>query len=442
VGSGVKAAVSDVAGIVGGTLHGPDVTVDGASIDSRVVRPGALFVPVVAARDGHDFIEPALAAGAGAYLTARHPQGGTAVLVDDTAAALAALGRWARDQLLGPVVGITGSAGKTSTKDLLGAILRPELPTAVSERSFNNELGVPLTLFNADEGAQAAVLEMGARGPGHIDWLCQLARPDVGVVTNVAVAHTEMFGSVDGVAKAKSELVLSLPATGTAVLNAEDERVAAMASLTAARVVTFGIGKGDVRATDPVLDDELRVSFHLESPWGRSGVRLEARGVHQAWNAAAAAAAALAVGIRFDHMIANLEQASISPWRMEVTRTPTGALLINDAYNANPASMTVALRALKAARASRRIAVVGPMLELGELSDHEHRVVGEIAKIHDIRVIAVGAPEYGGENVATIDQAIAVLGDLGEGDAVLVKASRAAGLELLAARLLGEDAAW
>ncbi|MBV8980142.1 MAG: UDP-N-acetylmuramoyl-tripeptide--D-alanyl-D-alanine ligase, partial [Acidimicrobiia bacterium] len=311
----MKLLASQVAEITGGTLHGPDVTVDGAGIDSRVLRPGALFVPVVAERDGHDFIDAALGGGAAAYLTARQPGDGTAVVVADTSAALSALGAWARRQLPGPVVGITGSAGKTSTKDLLGAVLRAELPTAVSERSFNNELGVPLTLVNADDGTRAAVLEMGARGFGHIAWLCELARPDIGIVTNVASAHTEMFGDLDGVARAKGELPAALPDTGTAVLNGNDERVMGMASRTKARVLTFGVGDGDVRATGVIVDEELQPSFTLESPWGSGDVRLHARGKHQALNAAASAAAALVVGVAFERVVERLESAPLSPWR-------------------------------------------------------------------------------------------------------------------------------
>ena len=441
MGPPVKLTASQVAEIVGGTMHGPDVTVDGAAIDSRVLRPEALFVPVVAERDGHQFIDAALAAGAAAYLTARPPRDGTAVAVSDTGAALGSLGAWARSQLTGPVVGITGSAGKTSTKDMLGAILRPELPTAVSERSFNNELGVPLTLFNADDGTSAAVVEMGARGFGHIAWLCEVSRPDVGVVTNVSTAHTEMFGDLDGVARAKGELVAALPTTGTAVLNAQDERVMLMASRSAARVLTFGTEVGDVRAVGTTLDDELRVSFRLESPWGSAPAQLEARGTHQALNAAAAAAAALAVGVAVERVADRLQSAPSSPWRMEVTRLPRGALLINDAYNANPASMLAALEALRAAPAKRRIAVVGPMLELGAVSDDAHGAVRLLADRFGIRLIAVAAPAYGGEDVDTIEEALALVTDLGEGDAVLVKASRAAGLERVAARL-AEGGTW
>jgi len=438
----VKVTANRVAEISGGELHGPDVTVDGAAIDSRVLKPGALFVPVVAERDGHDFIEDARTAGAAAYLTARAPGGGTAIAVADTSAALARLGRWAREQLTGPVVGITGSAGKTSTKDMLGAVLRAELPTVVSERSFNNELGVPLTLVNADDGSRAAVLEMGARGFGHIARLCELARPDVGVVTNVAAAHTEMLGDLEGVARAKGELVACLPREGTAVLNAMDERVMLMASRSAAPVLTFGLSVGDVRAASVTVDDDLRVGFRLESPWGTAALRLEARGAHQAINAAAAAAAALAIDIPLERVAAGLEKARLSPLRMEVTRTPSGALVINDAYNANPASMRAALDALRAVPAKRKVAVLGPMLELGAASADEHQTIGRVAEhTMGIRVIAVNAPAYGVENVDTINDALALLGDLSEGDAVLVKASRAAGLERLAARLT-EGAAW
>jgi UDP-N-acetylmuramoyl-tripeptide--D-alanyl-D-alanine ligase len=282
---------------------------------------------------------------------------------------------------------------------------------------------------------------MGARGQGHIAWLCGIARPDVGVVTNVSAAHTELFGSVDAVAEAKGELVEALPATGTAVLNAEDGRVLAMATRTAASVLTFGIAAGDVRAVDPVLDEDLRVAFRLVSPWGEADVRLGARGVHQAANAAAAATAALALEVSLDHVAAGLASAAMSPWRMEVARTARGVLVINDAYNANPASTEAALQALAAVTARRRVAVLGPMLELGAVSTAEHRRIAELAGSLGIEVLTVGAPEYGVENVDDIDDTREFVAGLGDGDAVLVKASRAAGLERLAARL-SEGGAW
>jgi len=423
-------------------VAGGDVEVDGAAIDSRLVRGGELFIPVVAARDGHDFIGAAVEAGAAAYLTTREPVaavGAPAAFVPDTAAALADLARLARSRLPDRVVGITGSTGKTSTKDLLGAVVRRAAgPAAVSEGSQNNELGLPLTLVNAPAGARAAVLEMGARGPGHIRWLCAIARPTVGVVTNVGLSHTEFLGSLDGVAAAKGELPESLPRTGTAVLNATDERVLAMAGRTPAAVLTFGVDDGDVRATAVTVDDGLRASFTLESPWGGTPVRLEARGAHQAANAAAAAAAALALGIGLADVAAGLEEATPSRWRMDVRRSPAGTTVLNDAYNANPASTEAALRALSSlAVGGRRIAVLGPMLELGEASAAEHRRLADVASAAGIEVVAVGTADYGLAPVAEPDLH-ALLAGLGEDDAVLFKASRAARLEKLAVRLLDD----
>jgi UDP-N-acetylmuramoyl-tripeptide--D-alanyl-D-alanine ligase len=432
----VIADAAELAATVGGVLHGPDVRVDGATIDSRLVRGGELFVPVAAARDGHSFIAAALDAGAVAYLTAREPERGTAIAVRDTGAALAALGRWARARLPDRVVAVTGSTGKTSTKDLVAGILERGGVTAASERSFNNELGVPLMLFNAPERAHAAVVEMGARGPGHIASLCEIARPHVGVVTNVGPAHIELFGDLDTVARSKGELPAALPADGTAVLNADDHRVAAMQVVTEADVLTFGTG-GDVRATDVTVDGELRAGFLLVSPWGDARVELGARGVHQVPNALAAAAAALALGSALDDVVQGLAHARLSPWRMDVSRTASGAVVVNDAYNANPQSTEAALRSLAALEATRRVAVLGPMLELGAVSEREHRRIGELARTLGIAVVTVGAPAYGGEDVDDIDAALTLLGVIGPGDAVLVKASRAAGLERLAAALHG-----
>jgi UDP-N-acetylmuramoyl-tripeptide--D-alanyl-D-alanine ligase len=431
----VRWRASGVAAATGGRLVGPDVEVDGVTADSRTVVPGNLFVPVVAARDGHDFVGDALAAGAAAYLTARRPVGGTAVVVADTTEALGALGVDARSRIVGPVVGVTGSVGKTSTKDLLASALARRFVTAASPASYNNELGVPLTLANAPDGTEAAVVEMGARGAGHIAALCRVARPTVGVVTCVAAAHTELFGSLDAVAAAKAELVEALPAEGTAVLNAADPRVAAMAGRTRAAVVTFGPG-GDVSARDVRLDDDLRPSFRLVGPWGEADVTLPLRGEHQVVNALAAATAALVVGVPLDDVALGLAAARPSPWRMELHRTPGGALVVNDAYNANPASVEAALRALSRIAADRRIAVLGPMAELGPGSAEAHRAVGELARELGIRVVAVGAPDYGAEDVGSVEAALAAIGPLRQGDAVLVKGSRVAGLERLAEALL------
>ncbi|MDP1820429.1 MAG: UDP-N-acetylmuramoyl-tripeptide--D-alanyl-D-alanine ligase [Acidimicrobiales bacterium] len=426
---------AELAAAVEGRLHGPDVTVDGASIDSRSVRPGQLFVPVVAERNGHDFIDAALAAGAPAYLTSEAPRGGTAIVVDDTVVGLQRAGLLARGRLGGPVIGITGSVGKTSVKDLLAGVLTRRFRTAASERSFNNELGVPITLLDAPDRTEALVVEMGARGVGHIADLCAIAAPTVGIVTRVAAVHTEVFGTIDDIARAKSELVAALPFDGTAILNGDDPRVAAMASATSARVLTFGKA-GDVRAEDVVLDEQLQASFLLVSDWGTTTVHLGARGEHQVGNALAAATAALVCGVALDEIAGGLGDAALSPWRMALGRAPSGATVLNDAYNANPTSVAAALQALLALPARRRVAVLGTMAELGPSSIDDHAAIGEMARRLGVRLIAVASPAYGGEDVPDTDAALAALGPLGPQDAVLVKGSRVAGLERLAARLL------
>jgi UDP-N-acetylmuramoyl-tripeptide--D-alanyl-D-alanine ligase len=444
--SAVEMRTSEIAAATGGRLVGPDVTVVGAAIDSRLVAGGELFVPVVAERDGHDFVPDALRAGAAAFLTARPAdevapaaRHVSAVEVADTQVALADLGRHARDRLAGDVdgrvVGVTGSVGKTSVKDLLAVALGARWPTAASAGSFNNELGVPITLLGVAEGTRALVVEMGARGVGHVAELCAIARPTVGVVTRVAAVHTETFGTLDDIARAKGELVEALPADGVAVLNAADHRVAAMADRTAARVVTFGTG-GDVAAEDVRLDAELRPTFRAVTPWGRAEVRLSARGTHMVDNALAAAAAALACDVPLDDAAAALGRAALSRWRMDLVTLPSGARLLNDAYNANPVSMAAALRALAGLDARRRVAVLGVMAELGPSSDDEHRAVGDLARELGVEVVAVGAPAYGGTAVDDVARVRDALGDLGPGDAVLLKGSRVAGLERLV-ELLG-----
>jgi UDP-N-acetylmuramoyl-tripeptide--D-alanyl-D-alanine ligase len=428
----VRFAAGEVAAATGGTLHGPDVIVEGVATDTRADVAGRLFVALVAERDGHDFIAAALDQGAAAYLTAQPPRGGTAIEVADTLAALADVGGLARTRLPERVIGVTGSVGKTSVKDLTAALLATTFRTAASERSFNNEIGVPLTLANADEGTEAAVVEMGARGVGHIRTLCQIARPTVGIVTAVGHVHTELFGTIDDVARGKGELVEALPPGGTAVLNADDERVAAMGGRTRARVLTYGVDAGDLHATDVRLDDELRASFRLHSPWGAVEVALAARGHHQVGNALAAAGAALAVGVPLDALPAGLATATLSPWRMDLRRTAAGALVLNDAYNANPVSMAAALRSLAALPARRRIAVLGTMAELGAIADDEHAKVAQLAASLGVRLIAVAEARYGGEQVPDLEAAVAALGALAEDDAVLLKGSRVAGLERLA----------
>jgi UDP-N-acetylmuramoyl-tripeptide--D-alanyl-D-alanine ligase len=414
----------------------------GVGIDSRTLEAGQLWVALRSERDGHDFATAAVAAGAGALLTERPTGAGRPeVVVADTMAALAALGRHARRRLGAGalVVGITGSVGKTSTKDLLAGALATRRRVVASPRSFNNELGLPLTLANAPDDAEVVVLEMGARGFGHIAMLCDIARPQVGVVTAVAAAHTEMLGDLDGVARAKSELPVALPAGGTAVLNGDDPRVAAMAARTAAAAVTYsasGQPGADLRADAVALDAELRPAFRAETPWGSIDVRLEARGAHQVANALAALAVAGVAGVALADAAAGLAHAALSPQRMDLRRAPSGGVVINDAYNANPASVAAALHALAAVPAGRRVAVLGPMAELGADGPAEHRRLAALAGELGIEVVAVGTDLYG---VSPAESPAAVaerLGPVSSGTAVLVKASRVAALERVATLLL------
>lgn len=434
----------EIAQATGGEVFGRETTVDGVAIDSRLVAPGQLFVPIVAERNGHHFISAALGAGAAAYLTSAAIEAGTAVRVADTSRALTAIGRHARTMLPDRVVGITGSVGKTSVKDLLAAVGATTWPTHASVGSFNNEMGVPLTLANAPADTELTVVEMGARGHGHIAALCSVAHPTVGIVTLVAGAHLEQFGTLDDVARAKSELVVSLPASGTAVLNADDHRVKAMAAVTDATVVTFGTGGGDVIAERVTLGDDLRARFELRSPWGNATVLLGVAGEHQVTNALGAAAAALVLGADVEAVAAGLGAAHLSAGRMDLVSGRTGVRVINDTYNANPTSMMAAMHALAAIKASHRVAVIGTMAELGDGAAAAHREVAAEAERLGIVVVAVNEPRYGTGAVTQVSDpegAVEALTTLGFGSgtdtAVLVKASRSARLERVVALLLG-----
>ena len=428
---------SSLAAALHGELIGPDVVLDGLSIDSRSVTEGQLFAAVRGDRDGHDFAPAALAAGAGAVL-AEHPvDPGPSIVVESVATALPTLAAVMRERMPDRVVGVTGSVGKTTTKDLLASVLAQHFVTAASERSFNNELGVPLTLANAPDDVEAVVVEMGARGAGHIATLCDMARPTVGVVTTVEGVHTEVMGDLTQIARTKGELIDALPADGLAVLNAEVELVAAMAARSAAPVLRFGEG-GDVRASGVEVDVELRPSFVLESPWGSAPVHLGIRGVHNVSNALAAATAALGLGVPLERVVQGLESSRSSPWRMDLQRASSGLLVLNDAYNAGPASMAAALRSLVSLPVTRRLAVVGVMAELGDTAAAEHERIAVLAESLDVELVPVATELYGVAPVPDTDEVLATLGglDLGDGDVVLVKGSRVAGLEVVAAALM------
>ena len=430
----MRILASDAAAAVGGRLIGPDVEFDGASFDSRSTRPGELFVPIVADRDGHEFIGEARAAGAVANLTSepgRDDRDGTAIEVADTSVALMTLARWARRRSSARVVGVTGSVGKTSTKDFIAAACASTRRTTANVRSFNNEQGLPVTILNAPDDTEVLVLEMGMRGFGEITRLCEVARPDIGVVTTVGHSHTERVGGIDGVAVAKRELVEALPVSGTAVLNADDERVMAMAAHTGAGTITYGL-TGDVRVIDLVLDGLARPRFTIATPWGSTPVELAMSGAHMAVNAAGAIAAAGSLGVPLEAAVAGVSTATVSAMRMQVTTLPSGATIINDAYNANPTSMAAALDALIAMQATRRIAVLGLMAELDDPASAHREIASSVADA-GIELIAVGTDRYGVEPSA---DPIATLGELGPGDVVLVKASRSAGLDRLADELI------
>ena len=430
---------ADVAKATNGILVGQNAHLSGVSFDSRSVRPGQLFVPIVAERDGHDFVLAALAAGAGAYLTTGKTFGRTSITVPDTLAALLQLGAWGRNkldaQLANRVIGITGSVGKTSTKDFIAAALGSVLRVTANERSFNNDQGLPVTILNAADDVQALVLEMGMRGFDEISRLCAVARPNIGVVTRVAPAHTERVGGIDGVARAKSELVQALDASGFAVLNADDERVAAMQSLTEATVISYGVApSATVRMTHCVLDERACASVAIESPWGKASWKMNVPGEHMAHNAVGAIAVAGVLGLDLQRAADAIEAAVLSEMRMQHKVARSGALIIDDSYNANPASLAAALYALSATKASRRIAVLGIMAELSE-PEQDHLQISRLAAQLGIELIAVGTDMYGVQS-RTREEAAAALSAVENSAAILIKGSRVAQLEKLVSLLI------
>jgi UDP-N-acetylmuramoyl-tripeptide--D-alanyl-D-alanine ligase len=452
-------SLAEVAAVCGGRLGDADgsAPVTGVTVDSRTVAPGDLFVALPGSRtDGSRFAAAAVRAGAAATLAQPGAvPAGPRVEVAEPLPALAALAGAVRGRSAARVVGVTGSNGKTTTKDLLAAALATSMATVANRASFNNELGLPLTLCRIEPDTAAVVVEMGARGPGHIRALAELARPQVGVVVNVGESHLGMFGSREAIAKAKGELVEALPAGGVAVLNADDPQVAAMAERTAAAVLRFGLGPAaEVRAEAVELDAQGRACFRLRTPAGDAEVRLPAPGEHLVSCALAAAAAAHALGVAPAAAAAGLAGARLSPMRMQVATRADGLVVVNDAYNANPSSTAAALKTLAALRrpGGRAVAVLGDMAELGEEATAEHDRIGRLATRLGIdRLVGVGElgevlvraarmegmwPEEA-VAVADAEAAVRLLGPwLDPADVVLVKASRVVALDAVADALL------
>jgi UDP-N-acetylmuramoyl-tripeptide--D-alanyl-D-alanine ligase len=466
----MRLSAAEVAAAAGGDVVAgdPNAVFDSFTNDSRTIAApsagherGACFVALRDQRDGHDFVDVAFAAGAAGAIVRdvperlQHAEGRAIIRVADPAAALIAVATAARGRLERlRVVAITGSTGKTSTKDLTAAAIGVGLAVHANPESFNNEIGLPLTVLGADELTDVLVTEMGARFPGNIAELCAIARPSIGVVTNIGLAHAEHLGGPDGVLAVKGELLEALPPNGLAVVDGDDRVTPKLVARTHAPVLRCGSGPGvDVRLTRCRLDDELRASIVAKTPWGPVATRLGVRGEHQATNALFAIAVAGSLGIAPDVIAAGLAAATGSRWRLELEHRADGVAVLNDVYNANPTSMAAALYALDALTVTgRKFAVLGEMRELGSHGDDAHRAVGELAGRLRIDVV-VGVGEGGAViteaaagvptrlDVADAGAALAaVLPLLRPGDAILVKASRAVGLELVTGGLLGFEA--
>ena len=462
----ISLTLREIAATVGGRLTDPaqsDTTVAGSvQTDSRLVTPGSIFFALPGATtDGRVFADQAV--GNGAVLIVAEHEIDVAVpviVVADGVAALADLAREvvARVRALGRlrVVAVTGSNGKTTTKNMLRAILSAQGPTVAPEASFNNHVGAPISMLRVDEGTRFLVVEMGASHRGEIAHLVSIAQPDVGVVLAVGRAHVGEFGGIAAVARAKAEMVTHLPATAIAVLNSNDRRVTAMAGQTAASVRWFGRNEGPgVRAWN-VRSDLAGTGFDLVIDERIIGVRLRIVGEHHAMNAVAALAASQALGVDADQAVAALEaMPRAERWRMEMLTSTSGAVIINDAYNASPESMNAALHALTAVvpKGARSVAVLGEMTELGATAPAEHSGIGDLVvsmgierlvvvgqRARDIYEAAAGTPSWRGsaQFVADADEAFALLSaELGPDDVVLVKSSNSANLRFLGDRLAG-----
>ena len=445
-----------LADITRGELRAPvDVVVSGISTDTRDLRAGDAFVAIVGEQfDGAEFAQQAMDAGAVLVISAR-PLDVPCIVVRDAQQALGRIARAHLDTLpRTTVIAITGSSGKTSTKDLIAQVLETAAPTVAPTGSFNNEIGLPRTVLTATEDTRFLVLEMGMRGLGHIATLCDIAPPDIAAILNIGSAHIGVVGSRDGIAQAKGEILQALHADGIAVINADDEYATYHRGLTTARHVLFGLDAGEVHASDIQLDDLARPSFTLHIGNTSALVSMQMLGEHHVANALATAAIAHACGLDVQQIATALSNARPrSRWRMECHELPNGVTVINDAYNANPESMRGALRTLaEIGRTRRTWAVLGEMRELGDLSVDEHDAIGRLAVRLDIsKLVAIGdmgklmqmgaahEGSWGDEavHVHTIDDAVAYITEHWQpGDVVLVKASRSIGLERVAEALI------
>lgn len=431
--------LGEIAARIGTLVGSGDVIVHNVATDSRAAGNGDLFVAIAGETfDGHGFVDNAIAAGAVAVVvTAGTSSIEPRIEVGDTGEALLELAALRREELNIPVVAVTGSTGKTTTKDMLASAIPASW---ASPASYNNEIGVPLTVLQTPSSARTLIVEMGSRGRGHLEWLMPAVRPDVVVITNLGLVHLETFGDVATLADAKWEIVEGLKPGGVAILPADEPRLTRQHS---GSTQTFGVDmKADVVARDITIDDHGCSRFVLDTPVGERSIRLQIPGVHQPANAAAAAAAALAVGVDLDQIVIGLGAATGSRWRMEVHHGEF--TVVNDAYNANPTSVEAALRTV-ANLPGRPIAVLGKMAELGEISRSEHIRMGRLAATLGFAAIVMvgedpGLAEAAGaiaRNVDTTDDALELVARLvREGDTVLVKASRSVGLEGLAESLI------
>ena len=443
--------VQDIVRATQGALVGGDlaVPVTGVSIDSRSIAVGEAFFAIQGHRlDGHAYLAEAAGRGSACLVVHELPDDSPAnvplVLVQDTTKALGRMAAWHRARFSIPVVAVTGSNGKTTTKELVAAVLGTRWNTLKPEGSFNNQWGLPLTLLGLGPEHGALVVELGTNQPGEIAALAALAAPTVGVVTVVAAVHTEFLGSIDGVRDEKAGLVRALARDGVAVLNADDVRVASMARDTRARVVTFGAAaRADVRAGSAPVDGADGLTFTLEHGGRRQPVKVALSGRHNVVNVLAAAGAGVAVGLTLEEIAAGLATARPAKGRC-VWRTAGGVRILDDTYNANPESVRAALDTVKTHRGGARvIAVLGDMLELGHIADDAHRQIGTYAAASGVdvlvglgrhaRALIDGARAAGiGEtqHTETFEDTVAfLLKELVPGDLVLVKGSRGMRME-------------